>query len=82
MEELKDTVALMLDESYKSRFRAEYWQLRIRAEKLAAMVLKYEEGTLNFEPTCSLGLLQNQLEAMDRYLALLQARAKIEKIEL
>lgn len=82
MEELKDTVALMLDESYKNRFRAEYWQLKIRAEKLAKMVLKYEEGTLDFEPTCSLGLLQNQLEAMDRYLALLQARAKIEKIEL
>lgn len=82
MEELKDTVELMLDESYKNRFRAEYWQLRIRAEKLAKMVLKYAEGTLDFEPTCSLGLLQNQLEAMDRYLALLQARAKIEKIEL
>ena len=82
MDELKDTVALMLDESYKNRFRAEYWQLRIRAEKLTKMVLKYEEGTLDFEPTCSLGLLQNQLTAMDRYLALLQARATIEKIEL
>lgn len=82
MDELKDTVALMLDESYKNRFRAEYWQLRIRAEKLAKMVLKYQEGTLDFEPKCSLGLLQNQLTAMDRYLALLQARATIEKIEL
>lgn len=80
--EIKDTIEMMTSEDYKERFKAEYYQLKIRTEKLAAMVLKYEEGTLNFEPTCSLGLLQNQLDAMERYLALLQARAKIEKVDI
>lgn len=30
--ELKDTIELMTSEDYKERFKAEYWQAKIRAE--------------------------------------------------
>jgi hypothetical protein len=80
--EIKDTIEMMTSEDYKERFKAEYYQLKIRTEKLAAIVLNYEEGTLNFEPKCSLGILQNQLDAMERYLAILKSRAKIEKVDI
>lgn len=32
MKDLKDTVELMTSSDYKDRFRAEYWQTKIRAE--------------------------------------------------
>lgn len=80
--ELRDTISGMLDECYKERFRAEYWQLRIRVEKLTILVMKYREGTLGFQPSCSLGILENQLDAMKRYLALLELRAQIEQVTL
>lgn len=80
--ELKDTVSAMLDECYKERFRAEYWQLKIRVEKLLLLITKYDEGTLDFKPSCSIGILRNQLDAMERYLQILKLRAKIEKIDL
>lgn len=43
--------------SYKERFKAEYWQTKIRYEKLHRMTVKYEAGTLDFEPDCELSLL-------------------------
>ena len=80
--ELKDTVDLMLSSDYKDRFRAEYYQTRIRYEKLRLMCSKYECGKLEFEPTSSLTLLKDQLNDMDNYLYNLQIRAAIEGIEL
>lgn len=38
--ELKDTCSLMMSEDYKERFKAEYYQLKIRYAKLMKM-LKY-----------------------------------------
>ena len=32
--ELKDTIDMMLHEDYKERFQAEYWQTKIRYERL------------------------------------------------
>lgn len=80
--ELKDTISLMTSEDYKDRFRAEYWQAKIRYEKLHAMCVKYESGTLDFHPSCSLDLLKEQKSYMGRYLYLLEVRAEIEKIDL
>ena len=77
---LKDTVELMLSDDYKDRFKAEYFQTKIRYEKLHKMVVKYEAGVLNFEPTCSLQLLKNQKAAMGQYLYELELRAAIEGI--
>lgn len=82
MEELAQTIELMQSADYKERLKAEYWQTKIRQSKLYQMILKYEAGTLDFEPTCSLELLKKQLSAMSEYLYLLEVRAEVEKIEL
>lgn len=82
MKELKDTVTLMLSGDYKDRFKAEYYQLKIRHEKLLDILARHDTGTLDFEPECSIGLLAEQCGAMGRYLKLLESRAKIEGIDL
>lgn len=80
--ELAETIELMQSADYKERFKAEYWQTKIRQSKLYKMILKYEAGTLDFEPTCSLELLKKQCSAMSEYLYLLEVRAEVEKVEL
>ena len=82
MVELKETVDLMNSEDYKERFIAEWMQTEIRYKKLHAMVIKYEAGTLNFTPKCSLELLKKQKSFMGQYLYCLEVRAAIEGIEL
>lgn len=79
---LKDTVKMMESEDYKERFKAEYYQLKIRMEGLSNMLKKYKEGTLSFTPSCSYDLLNNQFKAMEIYASYLEERAEIEKIEL
>ena len=80
--ELKDTVSLMTSEDYKDRFKAEYFQTKIRYEKLNNMLIKYEAGTLDFMPTCPIEKLEDQLYYMNEYLRTLKVRAEIENIEL
>lgn len=80
--ELKDTIEMMNSPDYKERFKAEYHQLKIRYDKLDAMTVKYEAGTLNFTPNCSLELLKQQKMHMGCYLRCLKIRAEIEGIEL
>lgn len=80
--ELKDTVEMMNSEDYKERFKAEYYQAKIRYDKLDKMTVKYEAGTLNFTPSCSLEILKEQKKYMGNYIRILRIRAEIEKIEL
>ena len=80
--ELKDTVELMNSDDYKERFKAEYYQTKIRYEKLHKMTIKYEAGTLNFTLNCSLELLKEQKSYMGNYLRTLEIRAEVEGIEL
>ena len=80
--ELQDTIELMQSKDYKERFKAEYYQTKIRYEKLHNMIVKYEAGTLNFTPNCSLELLKRQAAIMGNYLYCLEMRAEIEGIEL
>lgn len=80
--ELKDTINMMTSADYKDRFRAEYWQLKIRLEKLRKMITKYQAGTLGFTPACSLELLKEQVEPMQLYLDVLEVRAEIEGVQL
>ena len=80
--ELKDTIDLMNSTDYKERFKAEYLQTKIRYDKLDAMTVKYEAGTLNFTPSCSLELLKEQKKYMENYIRTLKIRAEIEKINL
>lgn len=46
--DLRNTAEMMLSSDYKERFRAEYYQTKIRYEKLHRMTIQYEAGTLNF----------------------------------
>lgn len=80
MMELKDTVEMMLSDDYKERFKAEYWQLKIRHDKLQKMVDNWDN--LDFTPTCGRTIYVYQLWAMEDYMALLRDRAKQEEVEL
>lgn len=80
--ELKDTIDLMTSEDYKERFKAEYYQLKIRYEKLKAMLDKWDNGELDFEPTCPREIYNKQIEGMETYLDVLADRAELEKVEL
>lgn len=80
--ELKDTIEMMNSEDYKERFKAEYYQTKIRYDKLDKMTVKYEAGTLNFTPNCSLEVLKEQKKYMGNYIRMLRIRAEIEGINL
>ena len=67
---------------HKERMKKEYWQLKDRYTKLHNMCIKYEAGTLDFTPTCSLELLKEQKGAMGNYLRCLEVRAEIEGVKL
>ena len=80
MIELKDTVEMMLSPDYKERFKAEYYQVAIRYNKLQSMLNKWKMGELGFQPTCSMAQLEWQLDAMGDYKSILETRAKMENI--
>jgi hypothetical protein len=72
---------MMRSPDYKERFKAEYYQTKIRYEKLHKTVIKIEAGTLGFEPTCPLELLIAQKSCMGEYLHCLEVRAEKEHID-
>lgn len=80
--DLYKTIELMQSEDYKNRFKAEYYQTKIRYDKLHRMTVKYQAGTLDFTPSCPLELLLDQKKHMGMYLHDLEVRAEIEDIEL
>ena len=80
--ELKDTIRMMESEDYKERFQAEYYQIVIRYKKLSSMLEKWDNGTLEFNPTCPRSTYNIQVKAMTDYIAILEARAVMEGIEL
>jgi hypothetical protein len=83
----------MESEDYKDRFIAEYWQTRIRYERLRKFNRRIEAAlrTAHCDPSvrvempkhdCPDILLVDQEDTMLRYLNLLEERAIIEKIDL
>ncbi|WP_432748669.1 crAss001_48 related protein [Pectinatus frisingensis] len=80
--ELKDAIEMTGSKDYQKRYIGEYWELRIRADKLEAMLEKYKAGTLTFTPSCDYELLFEQLIYMRQYQRILESRAEIEKIIL
>lgn len=80
--ELKETVEMMNSADYKERFQAEYQQAVIRYQKLAAMLQKWDNGELNFTPTCPRSTYNMQVRAMTDYIAVLEARAVMEGVDL
>ena len=79
---LEGTAKYMTSTDYKERFLAEYWQLQIRCDKLKAMIEKWDNGKLDFTPTCPRSTYTWQLKAMEDYLQALKARANMEHIDL
>ena len=79
---LTDTVEMMFSEDFKERFKAEYWQTKVRYNKLHKMIIRYEAGTLDFTPSCPIEVLKEQRRHMGEYLHSLEVRAEIESIDL
>ena len=93
MKELKETTKLMTSADYKERFLAEYWQAKIRYEKLKACNTKIEAAQyVNFSdienkfdeqiPDCPGDILEEQQHILGEYLHVLELRAVIENINL
>lgn len=80
--ELNDTAEMMNSGDYKERFRAEYWQVVIRYRKLKAMLEKWDDGELTFSPTCPRSTYNMQIKSMTDYIAVLEARAVMEGVQL
>lgn len=60
---LKDTVKMMGSEDYKERFKAEYYQVKIRYGKLKYMLERWDNNLLNFVPTCPRSTYDMQIRA-------------------
>lgn len=78
---LKDTINMMTSEDYKERFKAEYYQLKVRINGLENMLKSWDEGTLNFKPTCPRKVYNDQLKAMRDYIDILITRSQMEGID-
>ncbi len=85
---LKETQELMMSKDYRERFIAEYWQNKIRYEKLKSFNIKIEAAQLCPEDIrepiydCPNDLLKEQQRIMGEYLHILELRAYIEEIDL
>lgn len=79
---LNDSALLMVSTDYKDRFKAEYIQLKTRLKGLKTMLHSWDNEQLSFIPSCPRSTYDLQVEAMTKYLAVLEARAKIEDIKL
>lgn len=79
---LADTVEMMNSSDYKERMKSEYFQVKIRYNGLLNMIRKWDDGTLEFKPTCPRSTYDLQLRAMGDYIAVLEARAVMEGVEL
>ena len=77
---LIDTAPMMISDDYRERFRAEYYQLKIRYEKLETMLNNWDD--LDFIPTCTKDVYIKQLNAMYEYIDILKYRADKEGIIL
>lgn len=73
---LSDTVQMMNSTDWKERLKAEYWQLKIRYDKLL------DTGIWNNATQCPLTLMQRQAMYMQSYLEVLEKRAEVEGVDL
>lgn len=80
--ELKDTVEMMNSDDYEEQFKAEYYQTKIRYDKLHQLLVKREAGLLESELKSPATKLQEQKRYMGEYLRCLEVRAAIEGIAL
>lgn len=79
--DLLDTIQMMKSDDYKERFKAEYYQLKIRLEKLNATIVRKAVDP-KVAPKTSYLMLKQQSIIMEAYLKCLEERATTEHIEL
>jgi hypothetical protein len=83
---LKDTEKLMESSDYRERFIAEYWQTKIRYEKLKHFNTRIEcQNAFNgpeVQHDCPNKLLRDQQTKMGELLHILEVRAILERINL
>lgn len=77
--DLKDTISLMTSDDYKDRLLAEYWQLKIRHQKLQVAIARKSQR-LDRDTKTPIDALQAQSHVMERYLNLLRLRAREEGV--
>ncbi len=70
----------MLSQDYIDRFKAEYYQLKIRFEKLENTLNNWEN--LDYTPINPKEVLEMQLDQMYNYMKTLELRAQNEHISL
>ena len=80
--DLQTITELMLSSDYKDRMKGEYYHLQNRKENLEAVLKLLDSGKLPFTPDCPRSIYDLQMRAMKDYMAVLEARAIIEKIVL
>ena len=79
---LKDTVNLMISPDWKDRFKAEYFQTKIRYEKLHKLIVLREVGKHGFDTPIPLDSWKEQAHHMGLYLFELEKQAAIHGIDL
>lgn len=73
---LKETIPMMMSDNYNDRFKAEYFQLKIRTEEIKAGLDRYPR------PLIRLDLMAAQYKAMQMYQKILEARLVDEDIDI
>ena len=90
---LKDTVELMNSEDWKERLKAEYFQTKIRWNKLRLYYSEIKDKQASAPPDfhyteeaslqrTEIDVIERQIDAMDEYLLMLEMRAGIHGIDL
>lgn len=82
MKQLNETIIWMKSDDYKKRFKAEYYQTKIRYEKLHWLINKYDANKLDFQLSTDIEILRMKKRYMGEYLHILEVRSLIENIEL
>ena len=76
------TIQLMNSDDYKERFKAEYYQLVTIYKALKSMLTKWDEGILNFKPTCPRSTYNMQINTIANYIAVLEIRVVMKGVNL
>lgn len=83
--ELKDTISLMVSDKFEDRFKAEYWQTKIRYDKLHKWLVDLDAGNKS-EPACYdndyIAMTRDQASKMGQYLYSMEVRASYLNIKL
>lgn len=91
IKELSQTCEMMCSKDYRERFKAEFYQLKIRTEKLENFLAKIkaqyhyvndciEDDKIKHD--CDENILEEQLDNMKNYLFIMKQRAFIENINI